>query len=330
MSTNTEGTAVIAERTSGLEKCRDGSRSGVAGGSSRRMRLLQRMGCFGSASDTIRIERATSVADLCSAFKLVHDKYVEAGYIREHRTGMRARKYDTLLNTATFVAKDNDVVVGVTSVIPDSKDLGLPSDEVFHDRIEHLRNAGRMVCEGSNWVVAPEYRRSGVLNELMRASFAYAYLQWFDDWIVAVSPGHAAFFFDFLGFETLGDERNYSKDLDDPVILARLALDGLDNRFKDVPLSDDTDEGWLKKHYVEYNSYYTPKRSWDKDAENTFKDPNTLQTLFVDRTGLLADLTDDEWEAVEREWGPEIFLQVREYYNKNTPHKRRTEGMPQA
>jgi hypothetical protein len=89
--------------------------------------LLKRCGLFGDDTYGALIRRAETLDELRQAYRLVHDAYVEAGYIQPHSSRMRARVFDASPNMATFIAKVGQRVVGVLSIVADSPKLGLLS-----------------------------------------------------------------------------------------------------------------------------------------------------------------------------------------------------------
>jgi len=278
---------------------------------SRRMQLLERMGCFDFENQTILIERATTVDDLCDVFKLAYDCYVEKGYIKSDDSGMRIRIYDLMPETATFVAKDKCKVVGVTGAVIDSPNLRVPTDKVFHKELELLRRAGRKICEGTNWLIAPEYRRSCVLTELTRCCLAQAIVLGCHDLLATVSPGHRPYY-ELLGFELFGSERNYSKDDDvyDPVVLLRLRVDGLDERFAGIDINGEDDEAILKRHYIVNNPYHDKIELWTAASDAFFHNSALLRELFVKRTNFLATCSPQDLAIIRQRWGDELLNDV--------------------
>lgn len=307
----TEDKTVIAENTLfKTAKCHPRPQSSITKGKSRRMKLLERSGCFSKPHSDVSYCRATTLDDLYNAYQLVHDIYVNKGYILPNHTGIRLRPFEVVPDTATFVAKVGEKIIGVTSVAMDSSGLGLPSDKAFRREIDILRHAGRKLCEGTNWVVAPEFRHSNVINELMRCSYAHVRTSGTQDWIVSVSPGHSAFFYEFFGFEIIGSQRSYSEKIDDPVVLLRLAIDRLDERFASIDINDNDDEAWLKNHYIVNNPYYNKIEEWTTKAETTFADTAFLREFFVDRSHFLEQCTLKDLDIISRRWGEETFLDV--------------------
>ena len=302
--------ATITENSCPTGKKRDGARPQ---GKSRRMKLLERRGCFGAPPAGVQIHRATSPEEFYNAYKLVYDIYLQKGYILPNKIGLRMRVYEALPETATFIAKMGERVIGVTTIIPDSHDLGLPSDEAFGGEIDHIRRSGRSVCEGTNWVVAPEFRRTNVLNELMRCAFAHVVALGFDNWIVAVSRGHEAFY-ELLGFETIGFQRSFSDEIFDPVILVRMEIDALDERFAEVDITDEDtdDEAWLKFHYVDRvnNPYFKKVQPWNDAAPAAFSNIAFLRELFAEKTNFLEKCNRKERRIICRHWGENIYQAV--------------------
>jgi len=71
------------------------------------------------------IEVVSSVEEMEAAFRILHDAYVDAGYMKPHPTGMRILPQHLLLTTTVVVAKLGQEVIGTVSMIRDSA-LGLP------------------------------------------------------------------------------------------------------------------------------------------------------------------------------------------------------------
>lgn len=275
----------------------------------RRMSLLKRAGLFSNDTQGATISRATSLESLSSAYRLIHDVYVERGYIQPCQTGHRVRLFEALPETATFVANTGRDFVGVTTLLFDSPDLGLPSDMAFGAEIDALRAQGRRPSEGTNWAVAESHRNSAVISELMRCSFAHLLAEGSTDFLCSVSPGHAKFF-GLLGFEKLTEPRSYSSEVDDPVVLVRLDLTGLTRRFEGIETSDNQVERFLKRYYIDENPYHRCVPGWQVVAGRLFEDPMLLAELFGHRARLLADLGQSERDALARRWGHAVLADV--------------------
>ena len=274
------------------------------------MALLKRTGLFGGDLCGAVISRAVTVADMVGAYSLVHDAFVDQSYIRPQPCGMRLRVFEALQSTATFVAKMDGRVVGVGSLVEDSEDLGLPSDEAFRQEIDALRRLGRRICEATNEAVAGDFRRTSVPTELMRCLYAHAIAAGCDDLITTVSPGHARFY-GLLGFETISEVRSYSSTIHDPVVVVRMDFSTIQPRAEKVDQNEIADDQFLKSYYLDDNVYHKHVNGWSILAERTFADPLLLQDLFVIRSRLLAECSREELEAIRQRWGAEVFQQVR-------------------
>ena len=245
----------------------------------RRLALLRRSGLFGGDTKGAVITRAVTFRELEMSYRLVHDTFVQEGYIRPTASGIRVRSYETDRQTATFAAMEEDQIVGVQSLVLDSYDLGLPSDMAFADEIADLRAGGKLVCEATNESVAPEYRRSAVPTEMMRALYAYAVEIGCNELITTVSPGHKNFY-EYMGFEQAGTVRSYSDEIEDPVVLMAWHLDRVGELYDGVDPTEDTLAAFLKRFYITENPYIAPMRAWSALAEATFGDPHAVGSFF--------------------------------------------------
>lgn len=277
----------------------------------RRVSLFKRVGMVAreAANNSIRIERAVSAEDLRAAYKLVHDVFVFQKYITPQNSGMRIRIYEALPEMATFVAKVDDQVVGVMSLVPDSAELGLPSDRVFGKELGRLRKMGRRVSEVTNLAVAEEYCKSSVLLELSRCICAHAVNSGVDDMFIAISPGHSAFFETILQFDAWGEARNYGHDVVDMVEGKRLDVNAIADRAAsaDKLLGKDA---FLYDWFVANNPEYLRTAAAATWADRAFRHAAVLKSLFGAGGELLRQCTPDQLRVLRRRWGEAIFESV--------------------
>jgi hypothetical protein len=278
-------------------------------GESRRLAMLKRAGLFGADTNGAVIVRAISSADLQKAYKVVHDVFVEEGYILPRTCGMRVRVYEALPETATFVAKVGDAVVGVQSLVVDWQDLGLPSDESFGQEIRALRGPGRRLCEATGQSIAQAFRKSAVPTELMRCCYAHATATGCNELITTVSPGHVRFY-SLLGFEQISPVRSYSAEVEDPVVVVRMNLDTIAARAAVAEEQQVGDDVFLKSYYLDDNPYQQRVKAWVADAAAAFRDPALVRELFVEGSSILAECGPSELRVIRQRWGPELFDQV--------------------
>jgi len=275
----------------------------------RRLKLLKRSGMFGQLPPDVSVTRAVTTNELAEAYELVHDVFVERGYIQPTAGRIRVRTYEALPTLATFVAKAGGRVVGVQSLAADDPDLGLPSDLSFRAEIDQMRAGGALVCEAINQAIAPDYRRTAVPTELMRALYAQGVRDHCDRLVTTISPGHVKFY-ELLGFRQISETRSYSPDIEDPVVVMLIDMNALLRRMETTVPGDGTFEGWFKEYYVTTSPYPQRVDGWASWAGAVFQDPAALRELFVDRSGLLAHCTQEQREVLRKRWGEEVFTAV--------------------
>ena len=275
--------STAAERSQADEA--DGSLAKAAGIEANRARrklaMLKRSGLFGHETQGAVIERACSLADLREAYGLVHEVFAETGYIRPEPSRLRMRMFETLPQTATFVAKVNGRVVGVLSIVGDSPELGLPSDAAFKTELDGLRSGGARLCEVTNQAVEEQYRKSAVATELMRCAMAHTTVAGYDENVAAVSPSHSGFY-RLLNFRQVGSERSYSTIMNDPVVALSMDV----NQFRRPPNGLDEAERFMHHFLAEGNHFLKDVGRWAKEAEQCFLKRDLLRRRRIQHISL--------------------------------------------
>ncbi len=263
----------------------------------RRARVLRRRGVFGpTLPPGLEIRRASSFEDMEAAYRLVHDCFVEQGYIDPHPTGLRVRAHSALPGTALYVAVQNGEVVGTMSVIPDGE-LGLPMESAFGPEVAALKRRGRRPVEISDLAIAKGARNMRVLTELMRCVFAHSIVVGADDMVIAISPKHSAIFESILLFEPLGSRRSYSPQKLDIVEGKRLGLVSIREKVRglDRILAEDA---FLEEFFFETNPYFELVQEWSALGELMAADTDLFVDFFVKRSALLARCSERELGAL--------------------------------
>lgn len=272
----------------------------------RKLEMLRRSGMFSGDTNGAVIERARSYEDLRDAYRLVHDVYVESGYIKPESGAIRLRIFETSSETATFVAKKEGRVVGVLSVAGDSV-LGLPSDLAFKSELNALRSTGVRVCELTNQAVAEEFRRGPVAMELMRSAVAHCLTVGYHCAVASVSPSHMGFYA-LAGFLKIGSERSYSSKVHDPVVALCLNLQEYRRPAPDL----EPAEQFVHSLLADQNVYIDRVEAWDTEAKARFLKAELLARLFAGRRNFLSECSAFELQILRRHWGPELFEAVLE------------------
>ena len=284
----------------------------------RKLQMLRRSGLFSEDLKGAKIERACGIDDLRNAYRLVHDVYLGTGFIDPEPSGMRLRIFETNPDTATFVAKVGDRVVGVLSVVVDSEDLGLPSDCAFKPELDRLRATGAKLCEVTNQAVAEEFRKSGVSTELMRCAIALALDAGCHEAVAAVSPSHNGFY-DLLGFRQVGSQRSYSEKIYDPVIAVSLEV----TQYRRRQPARGPIAQFMYDFLTEGNQFLSCVAEWAKEAKAHFMNPALLHELFVNERNFIGECSPEELAFLHRRWGEELFEAVT---SGNHAHAHREHG----
>ena len=270
--------------------------------SKRRLAMLKRSGLFGQETHGATIDRACSFADLESAYRLVHDVYVEAGYIRPQLSGLRVRMFEALPDEATFIAKVEGKIVGVVSVAVDSPVLGLPSDVSFKAELDALRENGSKLSEMTNQVISEKYRKSGLATELMRCAAAHVIHGDYDETVATISPSHGAFY-QALGFREVGNARSYSATIYDPVVALSVDL----SQYRGEAQEHDEAKRFIRHFMAEGNPFMKQVEKWNRQAEAQFRDADLLRRLFITETGFITQCSNAELQCLEHAWGRRLF-----------------------
>jgi hypothetical protein len=166
---------------------------------------------YASPLPPVSYKTAETTDELEQSYRLLHDNYVEQGYMFPHPSGLRVTIFNALPTTRTFVAVKAESVVSCLTLIPDSP-LGLPMDEIYRDELEGLRRSGRRIAEVSGLATDRSVCEAGctILLNLVKCLYAQALASGIDDICIAVNPCHKRFYETGLGFCVLGDLKTYS------------------------------------------------------------------------------------------------------------------------
>ena len=159
--------------------------------------------CNPAPSRRLVLKIAETRTELEECFALLHDAYVESGFMKPDPSGMRVTIYHALPTTTTLCAKYDGQVVGTISLIRESA-LGVPLQKIFD--LSAVREKGGQVAEVSALAVHRGFRKTGgsILFPLMK--FMYEYCTTFFDTrhlVIAVNPSHIEMYESLLFFQRL-------------------------------------------------------------------------------------------------------------------------------
>jgi hypothetical protein len=223
------------------------------------------------------VRQVADVFELEQALKLVHDSYVDRGYMSAHPSELRLCIQDALPQTRTFVAQLQGRIIATVSLFFDST-FGLPLDSLYRDELDILRHQGRRIGE----VGMLADRRRALLRSLplvlrlMKLVFWSAREKSLDDLIIATHPRHANFYQRLLCFEQFAEIKYYSAVRNAPAVPMRLDLAGLDPAQV---------QGRIRE------LFFSPLHT-DALGANPYRiDAEGLRYLFVERTDMLKQLS---------------------------------------
>ncbi|MBW1646300.1 MAG: hypothetical protein JRJ56_08275 [Deltaproteobacteria bacterium] len=186
----------------------------------------------------LEIVFATSRDQYAEAFRLAHQRYLEAGIISPQPHGFWLTPYHILNDTRVVMAYLDGRPSCTASIVFDSA-CGLPSDDIYRPELDVLRREGRRLAEFCSLAALPALPARNTLFAVYRFLFRYAVSRGCTDIIISIRPKHADFYTRILLFEEYGPLRSYPKFVDVQAILQRLeiavATERLRRAYRDFP-----------------------------------------------------------------------------------------------
>ena len=164
--------------------------------------------CNPAPSQRLVLKIAETKEELEACFAVLHDAYVDSGFMKPDPSGMRITIYHALPTTTTLCAKFDGQVVGTISLIRESA-LGVPLQRIFD--LSAVRAKEGYIAEVSALAVHRDFRKTGgsILFPLMK--FMYEYCTTFFDTrhlVIAVNPSHIEMYESLLFFRHLQKLKN--------------------------------------------------------------------------------------------------------------------------
>lgn len=158
--------------------------------------------CDPAPSSSLVLKIAETREELEACFKVLHEAYVDSGFMKPHPSGMRVTLYHALPTTTTLCAKYDGEVVGTLSLIRESA-MGFPLQEIFD--LAPLREHEGNIAEVSALAIRRDFqKRGGILFPLMKFMYEYC-TTCFDTRhvVIAVNPSHIKMYESLLLFRRL-------------------------------------------------------------------------------------------------------------------------------
>jgi hypothetical protein len=249
----------------------------------------------------LELEIATGPDDLERALAVLHDAYVEAGFMDPHRSGLRVTPWHLLPSTATAIARWEGRVVATMSSIRDGA-LGLPMDKAFD--LSALRARGERIAEISALAIDPAFRRQrrSLIHPLIRFLWRYSLTHHGTDRVVIlVNPSmvelyEAIYLFRKLEGRSRIDRYDFVKGAPGIALQTPLreGLAEIEETYRARPAESNL--GAFMSAAPAANERYAPRRYYTLDEPRDHA--ALLERFLAPRTGLLRDLSPAELSAL--------------------------------
>lgn len=250
--------------------------------------------CNPAPSSRLVLKIADTKDELEACFRLLHDAYVDSGFMKPDPSGMRVTVYHALPTTTTLCAKFDDKVVGTISLIRESA-LGVPLQKIFDLAV--VREKEGQIAEVSALAVHRKFRNTGgsILFPLMK--FMYEYCTTFFDTrhlVIAVNPSHIEMYESLLFFQRLTENMvaNYDFVNGAPAVGATLDLKEAPTVFKKYYSSKPVHRN-LHAYFIELklpNIHFPPRRFFT--TNDPVLTPDLLDYFFNEKTKTFENLSD--------------------------------------
>lgn len=188
--------------------------------------------CDPTPDPRLELKIAETQDELEACFRILHDSYVAAGFMKPDPSGLRVTVYHALPTTTTLCAKWDGRVVGTISIIREGV-FGFPLQSVFD--LTALRAKGGNITEVSSLAVDPSFRKTGGMVMFPLMKFMREYAKFYFDTrhlVIAVNPDRIEMYESLLCFERLHSSEvdNYDFANGAPAVGATLDLRDADER----------------------------------------------------------------------------------------------------
>ncbi len=251
-------------------------------------------------SESLEIKIADSESELADAYRLLHDSYVNAGFMSPQPCGMRVLPQHLLPQTTTIVAKWDGQVIGTLSLIRDNA-FGLPMEKIFG--LEQRRAGSRRLAEVSSLAIDPKYR--GQANQALFPLFRFVYQyakHYFGthEFVIAVNPSTVDMYLGFMCFEKLpAPTKSYDFVKGAPAVGLYLNFETCEDRWRKKfgarKTSSNFHKYWTEIPIDENNRL--PKRAYHTSSDPILT-PKLLSEFFLDKAQLARKLTFTEIQVL--------------------------------
>ena len=185
---------------------------------------MKRVLRFPSLTPAPGAQIATSRRTLTGAFELVYRSYLAKGYIRPHPGRIVYRRVFSLPSSCTIVTAAADAEITGTLTLVGDNPLGLQLEATYPREVQSLRDQGRKVAEVTCLAIESACGFRPTFFNLTELMIHFAYLQEYDDLLIAVHPRHYRFYWRHFRVFPLGPCRPHGAVGGNPAICCRIEL----------------------------------------------------------------------------------------------------------
>lgn len=190
------------------------------------------------------VELAHSRFDRQHALELRSDVYKRKGLLREDTFTPHVLPQACAPGSATFVAKEDDTIVGTISFYMDSR-IGLPMDDVHGEEVDNMRVRFARVAEVGGLAVLEDRWGMGITMMLYLATFRWAIATSTECIVACVNPSSRRAYSKMLLFEVLGECKQHPRFLGAPSIPIAVDLTTAPARYREIHAGEQASE-WNK------------------------------------------------------------------------------------
>ena len=168
--------------------------------------------------------------DLINIYRLVHDAYVERGYIEPRSDGQLVLypHLDHIPETTVLIAEQDGQIVGTNSLTVDSP-RGLPSDEDFKKECDNIRAERRKLAGSWRLCTRTGFRdERSIVMELIARTVQMTLENKIETCVFTVHPRHARVYEKLLNMQTVVRREQTVKGLQNaPAVFMRCDYENL-------------------------------------------------------------------------------------------------------
>ncbi len=252
-------------------------------------------------TENIEYKIAISTEELEQAFELVTQQYISAD-LHNESDDLRLTKFHLLPNCKVFIAIQkqadySEKVVGTLTMVEDSS-MGLPMDEIYHDRLQKLRICSLKLAEVIGLAVSPEQSaiHNNIVMYLYKICLQFSRFTQISDLLCTVKPKHTTFYESLLLFKRIGDLVPYSYAKNQLVQGYQLNLHQANKDFEEVYRGMDFDADLHRFFFTDTKQFNRPYGKGDAMT------PEQQRYFFEKRTKLLSSLSRKEKSILREEY----------------------------